>query len=100
MDEIICISDSSDTETVIFEEPKPKKFKKKQTFICDYENCGKELSTLLTLKQHKLIHSGIKQHVCLVCNKKFTLKVYLTTHKQSFLHHKKSMEQVIHSNLY
>lgn len=45
--------------------------------------CGKYYSQRTTLRQHLILHSGEKNFVCTVCEKRFALKIYLKSHQKS-----------------
>ncbi|KAI2656245.1 Zinc finger protein 568 [Labeo rohita] len=50
----------------------------KESFECD--QCGKAFPKMLSLMQHKRMHSIVRPHVCEKCGKKFTLLRALETH--------------------
>ena len=45
--------------------------------------CGKYFSQRTTLRQHLILHSGEKNFVCTICEKRFALKIYLKSHQKS-----------------
>jgi uncharacterized Zn-finger protein len=47
--------------------------------VCDV--CNKAFTEASDLKRHKLIHAGIRNHVCDVCSKAFTRADRLKQHK-------------------
>ncbi|XP_044767016.1 zinc finger protein OZF-like isoform X12 [Coccinella septempunctata] len=49
-----------------------------QKYICD--NCGKRLSSMTSLRDHQLIHKGLKPLQCPECDKSFALKTTLNLH--------------------
>ncbi|XP_037037582.1 gastrula zinc finger protein XlCGF52.1-like [Bradysia coprophila] len=50
-------------------------------FVCDY--CHRKYSRKSTLKQHLLIHSGVRKFECNECGRKFTDSSTLYKHKQT-----------------
>nr|CAD7400996.1 unnamed protein product [Timema poppensis] len=47
------------------------------------QHCGKRLGQFGTLKRHiRVVHEGIKDFVCELCQRSFTAKVSLTNHKR------------------
>ncbi|XP_015834157.1 zinc finger protein 260 isoform X35 [Tribolium castaneum] len=50
----------------------------KREYICDV--CGKSMSSMQSLKEHRTIHTGEKKFVCETCAKAFSTKALLKTH--------------------
>ncbi|XP_044269286.1 zinc finger protein 2-like isoform X31 [Tribolium madens] len=50
----------------------------KKEYICDI--CGKSVSTLQSLKDHRTTHTGEKNFVCEICGKAFNTRALLKTH--------------------
>ena len=52
----------------------------KRPYQCKVANCDKSYTTRFSLRRHIASHSAIKQHVCVLCFKTFTLAQYLKEH--------------------
>ena len=52
----------------------------KRPFVCKKTGCNKSYTTRFSLRRHVTSHSSIKQHVCVLCFKSFTLAQYLKEH--------------------
>ncbi|KAH9391094.1 hypothetical protein TYRP_006688, partial [Tyrophagus putrescentiae] len=44
------------------------------------QQCDKSFDRPFILKQHQLVHTGIKAHKCTICSKSFRQKIHLNTH--------------------
>ena len=62
------------------------------TYVCDYENCGKEFAKTWNLLDHVRMHEGIKPYQCQKCGKEFTQKGNLKKHLL-IQHSKQSLDQ-------
>ena len=49
-------------------------------FVCQFEGCGKRFQDSSKLKRHHLTHTGVKNCVCHICGKAFSLDFNLKTH--------------------
>ena len=49
-------------------------------FACKVPGCKKTYVTRFSLRRHIASHSTVKQHVCMLCFKTFTLAQYLKEH--------------------
>lgn len=52
-------------------------------YKCNYENCGKSLHSLGSLKTHQLIHTGDLPFACSFCKKKFRTHGQVKVHERS-----------------
>ena len=52
----------------------------KRPYECKVQGCDKSYTTRFSLRRHIASHSAIKQHVCVLCFKTFTLAQYLKEH--------------------
>jgi len=52
----------------------------KRPYECKVVGCDKSYTTRFSLRRHIASHSAIKQHVCVLCFKTFTLAQYLKEH--------------------
>ena len=52
----------------------------KRPYECKVAGCDKSYTTRFSLRRHIASHSAIKQHVCVLCFKTFTLAQYLKEH--------------------
>ena len=52
----------------------------KRPYECKVQGCDKTYTTRFSLRRHIASHSAIKQHVCVLCFKTFTLAQYLKEH--------------------
>lgn len=52
----------------------------KRPYECKVATCDKSYTTRFSLRRHIASHSAIKQHVCVLCFKTFTLAQYLKEH--------------------
>ena len=52
----------------------------KRPYECKVASCDKSYTTRFSLRRHIASHSAIKQHVCVLCFKTFTLAQYLKEH--------------------
>ena len=52
----------------------------KRPYECKVAGCNKSYTTRFSLRRHIASHSAIKQHVCVLCFKTFTLAQYLKEH--------------------
>ncbi|KAI9146368.1 hypothetical protein BKA69DRAFT_19616 [Paraphysoderma sedebokerense] len=43
----------------------------KKVYICNYPNCGQSFDRPYNLRNHELVHTGEKPHVCDLCNRGF-----------------------------
>ncbi|XP_052744422.1 zinc finger protein 501 isoform X2 [Bicyclus anynana] len=54
-----------------------KRHKGQRDYLCE---CGKTFYTSSALKQHKVVHTGVKKYQCLVCERKFSQTSHLSRH--------------------
>ena len=52
----------------------------KRPFLCKKAGCNKSYTTRFSLRRHLTSHQEVKQHVCVLCFKSFTLAQYLKEH--------------------
>ncbi|XP_053665941.1 zinc finger protein ZFP2-like [Anopheles marshallii] len=52
----------------------------KNAIVCEF--CGKTFKSQAALRQHEIIHYGIKQHECESCHRRFLHKTTLTCHQR------------------
>jgi KRAB domain-containing zinc finger protein len=56
----------------------------KKTFVCEWQDCGKEFKSLLNLRRHFKTHTGERRYACVVCDRRFafpfTLRRHIRTH--------------------
>ena len=52
----------------------------KRPYLCSHAECGKSYTTRFSLRRHMASHSTVKEHVCVLCFKTFTLAQYLKEH--------------------
>lgn len=52
----------------------------KRPFFCKRPGCTKSYTTRFSLRRHMTSHQSVKQHVCVLCFKSFTLAQYLKEH--------------------
>ena len=52
----------------------------KRPYECKVAGCNKSYTTRFSLRRHIASHSAIKQHICPLCFKTFTLAQYLKEH--------------------
>ncbi|XP_043070929.1 zinc finger protein 25-like [Drosophila grimshawi] len=64
---------------------------KGRPYPCEYM-CGKSFATKHNLKNHMLIHSGIRSYRCEICDSSFKHLSHLSTHLRTGLH-KRALER-------
>ena len=52
----------------------------KRAFVCKKADCKKQYTTRFSLRRHMTSHTSLKQHVCVLCFKSFSLAQYLKEH--------------------
>ena len=52
----------------------------KRPFVCTKATCAKSYTTRFSLRRHMTSHLQVKQHICVICFKSFTLSQYLKEH--------------------
>lgn len=75
--------DFDDAETVIYKSDSEEIHHRPRPFVCNHENCLKSFEKRDRLIQHKYTHNP-KGLECGICNKKFTHKTTLCSHKKKF----------------